>query len=139
MIRREKAQSDIRAEHTAKEELMKRILVVEDNYDLRQFITRQLSDDYLVDTAEDGQKALDLLESKELPDLIISDVMMPNKNGFELCYAVKENIMTSHIPVILLTAKVDVDSKMRNEIWRRYVHRKAVLCKTPYVCNRKHL
>ncbi|MGI6313284.1 MAG: hybrid sensor histidine kinase/response regulator transcription factor [Candidatus Cryptobacteroides sp.] len=108
----EKAQSDIRAEHTAKEEQMKRILVVEDNYDLRQFITRQLSDDYLVDTAEDGQKALDLLESKELPDLIISDVMMPGKNGFELCYAVKENIMTSHIPVILLTAKVDVDSKI---------------------------
>ncbi len=85
------------------------VLVVEDNRDVRKFIRGALEEHYRVVEAADGeagiQKTLDII-----PDLIVSDVMMPRKDGFQLCEALKKDIKTSHIPIILLTAKASEDS-----------------------------
>ncbi|UBM59065.1 response regulator [Marinilongibacter aquaticus] len=87
------------------------LLIVEDNEDLLDFIAQDLQGDYMILKALNGAEALDLL-GQEKVDLIISDVMMPVKNGFELCREVKGNIQTSHIPVILLTAKSAMESRI---------------------------
>jgi len=80
------------------------ILVVDDNADLRHFIGTLLEGDYRILTACDGREALEKA-GRELPDLVVSDVMMPVMDGLQLCKALKEQLPTSHIPVILLTAK----------------------------------
>jgi DNA-binding response OmpR family regulator len=82
------------------------VLIVEDNDELRKFIANKIENEFTTFVAEDGEIAWQIILS-HLPDLIISDVMMPNKNGFELCKQVKANYETSHIPVILLTALTD--------------------------------
>lgn len=86
------------------------ILLVEDNLDLRSFISKELKKKYTVLEAEDGEKGLEIA-NEHFPDLIISDVMMPNMDGMEFCKEIKSNIKTSHIPVILLTAKVGKEAK----------------------------
>ena len=86
------------------------ILIVEDNIDMRIFIKNGLKKEYNVVEASDGIDGLKKAEDN-LPDLIISDVMMPNMDGIELCSNLKSKIETSHIPVILLTAKVDIETK----------------------------
>lgn len=80
-----------------------RILIVEDNEELRNFIEKVLSVDFEVVTAINGSDAWDIVSKKE-PDIVISDVMMPGKDGFELCHLIKSTYETSHIPIILLTA-----------------------------------
>lgn len=80
------------------------ILIVEDNEELRAIIGDLLEPEYRILECTDGVSALQLAKV-EIPDLIISDVMMPNMNGFELCEEIKSDERTSHIPVILLTAK----------------------------------
>ncbi|HOO84214.1 MAG TPA: response regulator [Prolixibacteraceae bacterium] len=80
-----------------------KILIVEDNDDLREFMARSLDENYSILLANDGIEALELTQ-KVQPDLIISDVMMPNMNGFELCQKLKSNYETAHIPLILLSA-----------------------------------
>lgn len=87
------------------------ILVVEDNSDLRSFIAEILGDLYKVLLAEDGKQG-EAIAIEQTPHLIISDVMMPNQNGFELCQNLKSNIKTSHIPIILLTAKAGQENKI---------------------------
>ena len=87
------------------------ILVVEDNTDLRRFLVDGLSDQFNVSEAEDGKSGLDQA-IKEVPELIISDLMMPEMDGLELCQQLKSDARTSHIPVILLTAKSDRDTKL---------------------------
>ena len=87
------------------------ILVVEDHFDLRNFICEQLEDDYSIVEAEDGRKGLKLAEDI-IPDLVISDIMMPNMDGYTLCKELKTNIKTNHIPVILLTAKASFENKL---------------------------
>jgi DNA-binding response OmpR family regulator len=87
------------------------ILVVEDNYDLRNYLYEELKDDYNIRVASNGSEGLKIAVD-ELPDLIISDIMMPELNGFELCKAIKSNIITSHIPVLLLTAKTENEQKI---------------------------
>ena len=82
----------------------KAILIVDDNKDMLQFISSCMKEDYQVYTATDGAAALELLQREQI-DLIISDVMMPGIDGFELCRRVKSDINLSHIPVILLTAR----------------------------------
>jgi DNA-binding response OmpR family regulator len=82
----------------------KTILVVEDNEEVLSFIFDILHTDYRVLKFTNGQDALDYMD-KEIPDLIVSDVMMPEMDGFELCKILKSSINTNHIPVILLTAK----------------------------------
>lgn len=79
------------------------LLIVEDNEELRNFLQASLSKHYLTVTANDGLEAWKLIE-KKAPDLVLSDIMMPNMDGFELCKLIKSNFETSHIPVILLTA-----------------------------------
>ena len=80
-----------------------KVLIVEDNDDLLNFIQRALSTDFKVFTAVDGAKAWEFI-SRHLPDLVVSDIMMPNMNGFELCKIMKSTYETSHIPILLLTA-----------------------------------
>ncbi len=79
------------------------ILVVEDNDELRTFLVESLSERYNVLEAVDGQEGLDIA-IQQLPDVIVSDVTMPNMDGNELCRNIKQNEITSHIPVIILTA-----------------------------------
>jgi len=80
-----------------------KVLIVEDNDDLLNFMKSILSNDFKVFTAVDGKKAWEFI-SKQIPDLVVSDVMMPNMDGFELCRIMKSTYETSHIPLILLTA-----------------------------------
>jgi signal transduction histidine kinase/ligand-binding sensor domain-containing protein/CheY-like chemotaxis protein/AraC-like DNA-binding protein len=87
------------------------ILVVEDNDELRKYISLELRPQFTVLEAKDGMEGLDLALERT-PDLIISDVLMPLKTGVELCREVKSNLKTSHIPVILLTAKAMVDDQI---------------------------
>ncbi len=83
-----------------------RILIVDDNKDMVDFLSEILSEDYDVDCSENADDAQ--AKIKELiPDLVISDIMMPGTNGIELCRLLKHNINTSHVPVVLLTAKVE--------------------------------
>lgn len=85
-------------------------MVVEDNPDICDYIAESLSDEFEVQKAENGKVGLQLA-IKLVPDIIVSDVMMPEMDGVEMCRKVKENICTSHIPVILLTAKDSLTAK----------------------------
>lgn len=89
----------------------KKILIIEDNEDLRMLIAESLSDEFQVMQAGDGVESLKLIEHTDF-DLIISDIMMPNKDGISLCNDIKGDMNTSHIPVILLTAKTSLESKI---------------------------
>lgn len=82
------------------------ILVVDDNEDFCNFLSRKFSDDYRVITSRDGNEAVKLL-SKESVDLIVTDLMMPGLDGLSLCSYVKGDLRSSHIPVIVITAKAD--------------------------------
>jgi DNA-binding response OmpR family regulator len=79
------------------------LMIVEDNDDLKTFLQRSLQNRYQITVAKDGEEAWKIIQ-KRIPDLIISDVMMPNMDGFELCRLIKSTYETSHIPVMLLTA-----------------------------------
>lgn len=81
-----------------------KILLVEDNQDILTYLHRNLSASYHILTATNGQEAL-IRTKKELPDMIVSDIMMPEMDGLELCRRVKNDIRSCHIPVILLTAR----------------------------------
>jgi YesN/AraC family two-component response regulator len=87
------------------------ILLVEDNYDVRSFIKQILADEYKVLVAHNGDEGIKLA-TEEIPDVILTDVMMPYKDGFELTEELKEDVRTSHIPIIMLTAKADVESRI---------------------------
>ena len=80
-----------------------KVLIVEDNDDLLNFMKSILSNDFKVYTAADGLKAWEFI-LKHMPDLVVSDIMMPNMDGFELCRLMKSTYETSHIPIVLLTA-----------------------------------
>lgn len=86
------------------------VLMVEDNRDLLAMTTALLNKWFVVSKAENGQEALDLLEH-DMPDVIVSDVMMPVMDGLELCRQIKTRIEWSHIPVVLLTAKTSLEAK----------------------------
>jgi signal transduction histidine kinase/DNA-binding response OmpR family regulator len=88
------------------------ILVVEDNPDLRTYVAEQLAEDYRVLLGTNGKEGLEIAIEK-IPDLIISDVMMPEMDGMQLCKASKTNRATSHIPVILLTAQAGDEAKIQ--------------------------
>ena len=89
-----------------------RILIVEDNSDVRSFLRQELLGmGYAVLEAEDGQTGLDKAKAEQ-PDLIISDVMMPKMDGFELAQAIRADANSSHVPLILLTAKGSEESRI---------------------------
>ena len=87
------------------------VLVVEDNPDMRAFVVRQLSKEYGVLSAVNGAEALKMLDGNYV-NLVVSDVVMPVMDGFELCKTIKSDLNYSHIPVILLTAKTNIQSKI---------------------------
>lgn len=87
------------------------IVIIEDNPDLLQFLNNKFSNFYQVHIAESAEKGWELI-LQTIPDLIISDVMLPKQDGFSLTRNIKEDFRTSHIPVILLTAKGQVDSQI---------------------------
>lgn len=86
------------------------LLIVDDNEDFRNFTKSLFTDSYRVITANDGVEAYDIVLDR-LPDIILCDVMMPRMDGYELCRKIKEDIRTSHIPIILLTAKTSEENK----------------------------
>ena len=86
-------------------------MIVEDNADVRQYLIACLEGKYSIKVAEDGLQGEELAVA-EIPDIIISDVMMPGKDGFDLCESLKNDQRTSHIPIILLTARADEDSRI---------------------------
>ncbi|MBC3757221.1 response regulator [Hyunsoonleella sp. SJ7] len=79
-------------------------LIIEDNKDVAYYLKTCLEKDYKILLAEDGEKGIEIAKTY-IPDIIISDVMMPKKNGFEVCATLKTELVTNHIPIILLTAK----------------------------------
>jgi two-component system, cell cycle response regulator len=87
------------------------ILLVDDNQEILDFIASELAEKYNVLQANDGEQALNILNN-EVVNLIVSDIMMPVMDGFELCKSIKTNFELSHIPVILLTAKNTLQSKI---------------------------
>lgn len=87
------------------------VLVVEDNPDMLAFVVRQLSKEYAVLTAVNGAEALKVLDGNFV-NLVVSDVVMPVMDGFELCKTIKSDLNYSHIPVIMLTAKTNIQSKI---------------------------
>ncbi|HKJ43689.1 MAG TPA: response regulator, partial [Sunxiuqinia sp.] len=87
------------------------VLLVEDDPELRSFIKSILEDDYLVLEAEDGEQGYHEALDKN-PDFIVSDIMMPKMDGIELLKKLRENVQSSHIPIILLTAKTNIESKL---------------------------
>jgi len=88
------------------------VLVVEDNPDMLSFISEKLNEGYTVEKAKNGIEALEILRLKSI-DIVLSDIMMPGMDGFELCEKIKSDIEFSHIIVILLTAKNDLNSKIK--------------------------
>lgn len=98
-------------EETDTKEKKPMILVVEDNPDMLAFIRKQLTTEYSVLTAMNGIEALAVLDNHYV-NLVVSDVMMPQMDGFELCKTIKLDLSYSHIPVVLLTAKTNIQSKI---------------------------
>ena len=96
---------------TEKKDNRPTVLVVEDNPDMLAFVMRQLSKEYAVLTATNGEEALQVLDGNYV-NLVVSDVVMPVMDGFELCKRIKSDLNYSHIPVILLTAKTNIQSKI---------------------------
>ena len=88
-----------------------KIVVVEDNIDLNNLLCNELTNDYEVYSAFNGKEGLELVK-KELPNIVISDVMMPEMDGIEMCNILKNDIVTSHIPVFLLTAKSEEEHQL---------------------------
>ena len=88
------------------------ILLIEDNHDVVYYLKTCLTGKYHIITAFNGKIGIEKA-MVHIPDVIISDVMMPEKDGYEVCQVLKNDIKTSHIPIILLTAKVDEDSKIK--------------------------
>ena len=87
------------------------ILIVEDNTELRSYISDQFREEYLIEEARDGEEGIEKA-IKNIPDLIISDIMMPRMDGIEFCRRIKTNDRTSHIPVVMLTARADTESRI---------------------------
>ena len=88
-----------------------RLLIVEDNPDVIHYLQNFLRDDYEIRTAFDGEKGI-ALALEYVPDIVISDILMPKKDGLELCRALKADFRTNHIPIVLMTAKTDSDSRI---------------------------
>src|SRR5699024_9000752 len=88
------------------------LIIADDETDILEFLTDDLEEDYHILPAANGKEVMELLENNSV-QLIISDIMMPEMDGYELCAALKSNIEYSHIPLILLTAKNTLESKIK--------------------------
>jgi signal transduction histidine kinase/DNA-binding response OmpR family regulator/ligand-binding sensor domain-containing protein len=103
--------STIKSANSQKEADLPLILIIEDNLDVRNYLIDCLKRNYRLVGATDGQMGIEKA-TECIPDLVISDVMMPEKDGYEVCQILKKDIRTSHIPIILLTAKTDATSRI---------------------------
>ncbi len=103
---------DLVVAHEKKNKHTATIIIVEDNDELRHYLKTELQHKYNVLTAEDGDVAMQLM-LKHVPDLLITDLMMPKMDGYELLKAVHDSHVTCHIPAIILTAKGDHESKLK--------------------------
>lgn len=90
----------------------RKLLLVEDNVGLREFLTDYLANEFEVFVASDGVAGFDICE-KEMPDLVVSDVMMDNMSGFEFCEKIKTSARISHIPIVLMTALVSTENVIK--------------------------
>lgn len=88
-----------------------RVLIVDDNPEIRTFLRNCLQEEYDIVEAPDGALGMEVAR-EDLPDLIVSDVMMPGVNGLDFCKSIKENVETSHIPFLMLTAKTNLQSEI---------------------------
>jgi len=87
------------------------ILLVEDNVDVIQYLITCLKESFRIEIALNGEEGIEKAQ-ESIPDIIVSDVMMPIKDGYELCDTLKTDERTSHIPIILLTAKADIEARL---------------------------
>ena len=101
-----------RAEEIPKDEQRPLVLIADDNEDVRAYIVSCLQGEYVVAIATNG-KECEEMAYQLTPDMIILDVMMPHKDGFDVCRSLKTEERTSHIPIIMLTAKADMESKLQ--------------------------
>jgi len=99
--------------NSATQEHEKLVLIVEDNVQMRRYIRRHLANDFRLIEAEDGEEGLALAQ-QSVPDLILSDLMMPKMSGLELAEHIRQSESTSHIPFILLTSKADTNLKLES-------------------------
>lgn len=90
-----------------------KVLVVEDNAELKIFIYNSLSDRYEVRDASNGKEALEIISQGWLPDIVITDLMMPNMDGMELTDRLRNDFTTSHIPIVMITAKHEHDTQLK--------------------------
>ena len=88
------------------------LLIVDDNPDFREFMSTTLGLHYRIRTASNGKEAWKMMQEEKLPDLVVSDVMMPEMDGNALCRLIKGTERTSHVPVVLLTARQAIDSQL---------------------------
>ena len=98
--------------------MKKKIMIVDDNHDIITMVKKgleHLSQDYEVIPLDSGKKCLDFLNTHELPDLIILDIMMPEMDGWETVNKIKERPAWGHIPVVFLTAKTDEQTKKQSK------------------------
>jgi CheY-like chemotaxis protein len=105
-------QEDPEAENESVLDHATSILVIEDNADLRAYLKSELATSYHVIEAADGNQGVEMA-IQEIPAIIVSDLMMPGKDGMKVCELLKEDERTSHIPIILLTAKAEMESKLQ--------------------------
>jgi CheY-like chemotaxis protein len=102
---------EIQEEENEWDDTLPTLLIIEDNEEVRAFLRMILHKKYHILEAGDGKTGLEIAR-KELPDFVVSDIMMPEMNGIEVTKELKSDINTSHIPIILLTAKSDMDSQL---------------------------
>lgn len=121
------------------------LLLVEDNEDVMRYLTTIFQTDYQILKAPDGERGIQLAQ-ESIPDVIVSDVMMPKKDGYEVCDTLKKDERTSHIPIILLTAKADSEDKIMglqtqadDYVVKPFVPRELVLRVNNLISSRKKL
>ena len=95
------------------EKISGKILIIEDNTEISEYLKNRLSPQYDVLTADNGLEGLDIVNDEGDIDLVITDVMMPEMDGIKFCRLVKQNIKTCHIPIIMLSAKTDTVDQLK--------------------------
>lgn len=110
-ILKSNSEKDSNLDITDKSNITKTLLIVEDSTELRNYLKGELKHKYKILVANNGKEGL-IIAKEAIPDLIITDVMMPEMDGFGFCKLIKSDIKTSHIPLLMLTAKTTVEDRM---------------------------